>query len=1271
MRGKGRTGRILTAILTAAVVVSSLPFGVYAADENAGNSVLTEEKDEKSIGEGRASEPGVEGVDAEQKPSVEGENEEQNPSGENGDTEQKPDGESEDAEQKPGTAGDSGIGDGENMEESGGTAGEDTLKEEEADQTEEKLVEVTAASLTTSADDIASGVVDESYGHIEWVIDKDGKLTVSGTGDFADPGGEANVDRAPWHNYIDYIKTAEVRATGMTCADFMFYNCWNLTSIDLSGFDTRVVKSMEQMFWACYNLTSIDLSSFDTGNVTNMRGMFYDCQGLTSIDLSSFDTSNVTDMKEMFYYCSHLPSINLSNFDTGNVTDMDSMFSDCKCLESLDLSSFNTSNVIYMRDMFERCDSLTSIDLSSFDTSNITNMVSMFSSCVSLTSIDLSSFDTSNVGDMRYMFNNCRSLTSIDLSSFDTSNLIDMRDMFHGCRDLTSIDLSNFDLGKAGSMGSMFADCGLTTIYTPYNVKAECGLPYDGTWYRDDGTIVTQLPQNLSYSVVLGKNYIPEKLPHDPEAPEKPVEFPTEMTVNGKGYAYANFILKNNAGEIKKNAKVTYSIDNTCYEASSDEEGRIALKSPLLENTGSEEEKRKIVVQDIILCYDSGETENLDYDITMDVTITPLSFTQKWELGLEGSLGLSISGGVGASAGVAEAEAGLAKAKIKGSSGGTLSVEHAFEEGNRKLTLQQEYEAKVAARASVGPAAKAGAVGKDVVEITPITAKEGVSSGATVGIGMEVDDYNPTDAGQLAQIGKFMVATQAQATGNMMLLKAVELAGIDFWNLEQYGAAVSVDAGVDAGSIKFGDTAEGTLASVKASQTLSYEVEKDKRDSSSEQEFTYEMGIDGSLDGVESDICHIKKDVFSGSVNQKLKISAGFDRERQIESFTIKKEEKSADSFICEFGTMEGASVTYDRSVMEQIKNDISLADGFISGDVQYILGDEQGKLFRQLDATQIKGSYAETTAEIESIDFDFPFKLELLVGAEASVGLEGSYSCAYETAGGIYESGRKTITNTNEIKADVKENAYSLNKIVTEPITKAADSLADFFSDVWDSAKNGIKKGLAEVKENISETAKWWQVHIVTLVGARSMRTEPFQSYEITAYSGEMLETAGNVDEEEYIAYTVGDPYTVYVTDETGAEVADYSESPLTLSLGYSDEMLSAAGLSADEAGRLSVYQYSEDILGYVCIGGTAEPETKTVSIQITKPGQYVLAFDDKAPVVRNIKVTPDSNKPLITVEFNETSGFKEFSMKLDGEEVIGVACNSIKSYLQAWLPV
>ena len=270
----------------------------------------------------------------------------------------------------------------------------------------------------------------------------------------------------PWRRTANNIKS--VTSDAITCPTSMaywFYECYYLTSIDLSKFDTSNVTNMSCMFGSCRGLTSIDLSGLNTSKVTAMSGMFGSCSGLTSIDLSGFDTSNVTDMSYMFGSCSGLTSIDLSGLNTSKVTAMSGMFGSCSGLTSIDLSGFDTSNVTDMSSMFYNCSRLTSINLSGLNTSKVTNMGYMFYNCSGLTGIDLSGFDTSKVTNMRSMFDGCSGLTSINLSGFDTSNVTDMSDMFEYCSGLTSIDLSGLNTSKVTAMSGMFGSCsGLTSI---------------------------------------------------------------------------------------------------------------------------------------------------------------------------------------------------------------------------------------------------------------------------------------------------------------------------------------------------------------------------------------------------------------------------------------------------------------------------------------------------------------------------------------------------------------------------------------------------------------------------------------------------------------------------------------------------------------------------------------------------------------------------------------------------------------------------------------
>lgn len=257
---------------------------------------------------------------------------------------------------------------------------------------------------------------------------------------------------------IELLDTSYVRRMNN-----MFYDCKELSYLDLSSFNTSNVINMSSMFYGMTKLFSLDISKFNTSKVTAMNNMFYGCQELTSLDLSHFDTSSTTRMDSMFSNMKKLTSLNISNFKTDRVTKMNSMFTECNSLTFLDLSHFNTSNVTDMNNMFSHMNKITSLNVSSFDTSNVTEIHHMFWDCKSLTSIDVSNFRTSKIRVMDMMFANMDNLKSLDLSSFDTSLVRSFNAFVYGNRNLTSLNIESFDTSNVDWAQSMFLDCSSLT----------------------------------------------------------------------------------------------------------------------------------------------------------------------------------------------------------------------------------------------------------------------------------------------------------------------------------------------------------------------------------------------------------------------------------------------------------------------------------------------------------------------------------------------------------------------------------------------------------------------------------------------------------------------------------------------------------------------------------------------------------------------------------------------------------------------------------------
>lgn len=139
---------------------------------------------------------------------------------------------------------------------------------------EDASVEVTTQYIL-SDDDIAH----DNTGDILWVIDKTGRLKITGKGALP-----RNSDGYPvWYEHREQITSAVVEWTATGNCFYLFKDCTNLTEVDLSGFDVSDVWGFECMFYNCQSLTSLDLSSLDMQNATNTDYMLDGCTSLTEI----------------------------------------------------------------------------------------------------------------------------------------------------------------------------------------------------------------------------------------------------------------------------------------------------------------------------------------------------------------------------------------------------------------------------------------------------------------------------------------------------------------------------------------------------------------------------------------------------------------------------------------------------------------------------------------------------------------------------------------------------------------------------------------------------------------------------------------------------------------------------------------------------------------------------------------------------------------------------------------------------------------------------
>ena len=237
-----------------------------------------------------------------------------------------------------------------------------------------------------------------------------------------------------------------------------FYNYKNLSTIDLTSFDTSKVYNMQSTFESVgYNansVTLIGLDKIDTSNVENMQNTFtklgFNSEYVNFGDVSNWNTQKVKNMNAMFSDAAYNAKVfnpgNLDNWKTSNVTSTGSMFSYSGFKSNYwnigDLSNWDTSKVISMSSMFRRTgynsDSWNIGDLSNWDTSKVTSMSSMFNWAGrnerDWSIGDLSNWNVSNVTKMDFMFNyaayNSNTFNIGNLNGWNTTKVSDMSLMF-------------------------------------------------------------------------------------------------------------------------------------------------------------------------------------------------------------------------------------------------------------------------------------------------------------------------------------------------------------------------------------------------------------------------------------------------------------------------------------------------------------------------------------------------------------------------------------------------------------------------------------------------------------------------------------------------------------------------------------------------------------------------------------------------------------------------------------------------------------------------
>ena len=195
---------------------------------------------------------------------------------------------------------------------------------------------------TASAATVASGTCGEN---LTWVLDSNGTLTISGSGEMDD---YTSIGQLPWYSHLSSIVSVEIRNGVSSVGNLAFYSCENLADVSFPSTCERIGR---RAFSECDLMYRISLPS---GLVTIDQYAFSDCNGLLRIVIPN----SVSSLgKSAFNSCQKLTSVEIGS---GITLIEPYTFSYCESLETVTLSGIITA---IKNNAFDQCEKLYSINL--------------------------------------------------------------------------------------------------------------------------------------------------------------------------------------------------------------------------------------------------------------------------------------------------------------------------------------------------------------------------------------------------------------------------------------------------------------------------------------------------------------------------------------------------------------------------------------------------------------------------------------------------------------------------------------------------------------------------------------------------------------------------------------------------------------------------------------------------------------------------------------------------------------------------------------------
>lgn len=404
-------------------------------------------------------------------------------------------------------------------------------------------------------DDSMAGIWGAGYNAdgIKWHFDADSGVLVLDGGDIYDCYGDSPWQSKSWVlQIVKVVISKPIRIIGDSGGFFE-----NLTNVEhyegLEKIDVSSATDLRYFFSENTHVKELDLSSWQVGNVTDMSYLFFNSPGtsqLTTINISGWDTRRVSEADYMFGPNEKLTRIiGIENLNFESLKEAGGLFIKTG-LSELDLSKWKTDSLDNMAAWFMDMHNLTSVKFGSqFKTDQVTWIHLLFSGCSNLTEVDLSGFNLHRVEQNLDMFAGCERLQKITLgpdtdltpAKIESVGLMDIEanDQYTGYwinvanpqQRLTSAELMNLYSGKNTPIGTYIWEANQAVI-DANDITLEVGD--DWNWTDSIESLTDQFGQKVDVQALYVANPQAVKLSGDRVNTSQPGTYQVTFKYAGK-----------------------------------------------------------------------------------------------------------------------------------------------------------------------------------------------------------------------------------------------------------------------------------------------------------------------------------------------------------------------------------------------------------------------------------------------------------------------------------------------------------------------------------------------------------------------------------------------------------------------------------------------------------------------------------------------------------------------------------------------------------------